>query len=118
MAKGWTELAPRTKRTREEILTEQRVKNRVARKADNMIRATKSLSLEELKKLGDLHYEENKAAEDKLLAAFEDKRVKSKIAIKQAIKIKKDRAKAAKKAKAKAEKEVAKTSQPAPAETN
>ena len=91
MAKGWTKLntvndIPTTNATEQE-------KVRKARRVDNFIRSTKSLKVEELKKAGDEHYAQQVSKEDALLDAFENKRLKSKELIKQAIKIKKDRAK-------------------------
>ena len=64
---------------------------------ENTIRNTKSLTIDKLKAEGDIAYAEKIAKEDNLLAAFDNKILKSKSAIKQAIRIKKEREAAAKK---------------------
>ena len=60
----------------------------------NLVRNTKTLKAFELKKESEELYEKAKAEEDKLLDAFDRKVVKSKNAIKQAIRIKKERTEA------------------------
>lgn len=89
MAKGWTHFAtingPEKSDKRTVIKNEQGF--------NNLIRNTKTLSVVDLKKESDELYDKVVAEEDKLLAAFADKKIKSKAAIKQALKIKKARAK-------------------------
>lgn len=97
MAKGWTSLitintAPKSAETAAQ--RRQRDKS-----FSNLIRNTKSLSVEDLKKQSDELYAKQRAEEDKLLQAFAEKKVKSKTAIKQALRIKKERAAAEKRAK-------------------
>lgn len=98
MSKTWTELStvndtPKSKATREE-------KYRKMRQVDNFIRNTPSLKVEKLKENGDLHYNQYISENEALLDAFENKRLKSKALIRQAIKYKKDKAKAEEKGQA------------------
>ena len=111
MAKGWKTLetvndTPKSNKTQQE-------KNRDRTRADNFIRSVKSLSEDELKKEAKLLYEQQQSANEALLDAFENKRLKSKNLIKQAIKLKKDKEKTEAEVKAKeAQKE---NPQPTPA---
>ena len=66
---------------------------------EKAIKNTKSLSAEDLKKESDMLYAKKVATEDSLLKAFEDKKLKSNNAIKQALRIKKEREKQNKNAK-------------------
>ena len=93
MAKGWKKIADNS--ISDGIVTRA---ERVAKdKAmSNLVRNTKTLKAFDLKKESEELYEKAKAEEDKLLDAFDRKVVKSKNAIKQAIRIKKERAEAAK----------------------
>ena len=90
MAKGWTTVETiyslkNSPETRAE-------KWRKARLFEKMMAGPK-LSVEEIRKRSVELYNKNKAEEDSLLQAFADKRLKSEKAIKQAIRIKKERAK-------------------------
>lgn len=67
--------------------------------ANVLIRNTKSLSAKDMKERSEKRYVEQKIEDDKLLDAFENKRVKSKTAIKRALQLKKERAKLEKKSK-------------------
>ena len=60
---------------------------------EKIMKTTKSLSVADLKKHSIELYNKKIEEEDKLLQAFEDKRLKSEKAIKQAIRIKKEREK-------------------------
>ena len=107
MAKEWTKLntvndPPKTHKTEQE-------KNRENRLRDNFIRATKSLNKDELKKQGELHHAQKLSADAALLDAFENKKLKSKELIKQAMVLKKAKEK-------KAAATASKDPQPTPAE--
>ena len=112
MAKGWKTLetvndTPKSNKTQQE-------KNRAKTRADNFLRSVKTLSEADLKKEGVEAYFHQKSSNEALLDAFENKRLKSKNLIKQAIKLKKEKEKAEAEAKAKeAQKE---NPQPAPVE--
>lgn len=97
MAKGWISLTTvNTAPKSAETAAQRRQRDR---SFSNLIRNTKSLSVEDLKKQSDELYAKQRAEEDKLLQAFAEKKVKSKTAIKQALRIKKERAAAEKRAK-------------------
>lgn len=85
MAKGWTKLE--TVFDVEKKSQENRIKE--DRKWSNLIRNTKIRSFEQMKKDADQHYEEQIAYENSLLEAFNNKQLKSKNLIKQAIRLKK-----------------------------
>lgn len=88
MAKGW-----KTIYTNADTTTETRAeKVRKARHFDKTIRTTETPTIDQLKRINDYNYEIKVAEEEKLLRAFDEKKVKSKAAIKQAIRIKKERA--------------------------
>lgn len=82
MAKGWIKL--------ETVNDTSAVKETAAQKRarehhfNNLIRNTKSLSAYDLKKQSEEAYEVAKAQEDSLIAAYNDKRLKSKDAIRRA----------------------------------
>ena len=59
-------------------------------KFDNLIKNTKTLTAEEMKKHSNELYDKKVAEDAKLLAAFEAKKLKSKTAIKRAIQLKKE----------------------------
>ena len=91
MAKDWTTVEtiyslknkPKTK-------AEQR---REAKTYKSLMAKTETLTVPEIKKRSAAAYNEQKAKEDNLLQAYENKKLKSENAIKQAIRIKKERAK-------------------------
>ena len=89
MAKGWKSVGNNAI-TIEKVSRKDRINK--DKKFSNLIRNTKSLRSFDLKKEGEDLYERRILEEDKLLDAFENKLVKSKNAIKQAIRIKKERA--------------------------
>ena len=91
MAKGWRNFA-----TINDLSTKEEKHTTFKReeKFRNGIKNIKILSIEDLKKESDELYDKKIAEEDKLLTAFTDKRIRSKEAIKQALKIKKIREKA------------------------
>lgn len=70
---------------------------------DTMMRSTKSKSIDELKKEGENLYAKKMAKEDSLLEAYKEKKLKSKALIREAKKIKAQRAKARAERKAKKE---------------
>lgn len=70
---------------------EERAKQ--ARAFKRLMAKTEKLSAADLKKASNEYYAEQKLKNDCLLQAYEDKRLKSKEAIKQAIRIKKEREK-------------------------
>jgi len=93
MAKGWTTIYT-NKETSKRTISER---NRMERKADNMIRNTESLSLDAMQRINDYNYEIQQLSDDRLLEAFAEHKLKSKIAIKRAMKVKRDREKASEK---------------------
>jgi len=98
MAKNWTLIY-----TNADTTTETRAeKVRKARKIDNTIRNMKSPTADQLKRESEFTYEVKTLEEEKLLRAFDEKKVKSKAAIKQALRIKRERAAAEKKKEAEA----------------
>ena len=66
---------------------------KASKKYKKLMAKTKTLSVIDMKKQSAGLYNKKKAEEDSLLEAFADKRLKSEKAIKQAIRIKKERAK-------------------------
>lgn len=91
MAKGWTTVETiYTLKNKPETLEEQRNKTK---KFKRLMATTKTLTIPELKKQSIERYNEQKNKEDSLLDAYENKRLKSEKAIKQAIRIKKERMK-------------------------
>lgn len=93
MAKNWTTIytnADETKVTKEEI-------TRRMHRFDNTIKSMKSPTYDELKRSSEIAYAVKLNEEEKLLQAFSEKKVKSKAAIKQALRIKRERAAAEKK---------------------
>lgn len=94
MAKGWITIE--TVNSIKKNAETPAQKQRRLRNMDNLTRNIKRLSIEELKKNSEELYQKQRAEEDKLLQAFAEKRVKSKAAIKQALRIKKERAAAEK----------------------
>lgn len=90
MAKNWIKIdtiyspiAPETKAER----------RRKTKRYNHLMATTKTLSAKDLKKESIEAYNENKEKENNLLKAYEDKKLKSENAIKQAIRLKKERAK-------------------------
>ena len=66
---------------------------RASKNYKKLMAKTKTLSVADMRKQSVNNYYDQKAKEDNLLEAFADKRLKSEKAIKQAIRIKKERAK-------------------------
>lgn len=97
MAKGWETIF-----TNKDTTPKNTTKNELHFK--NTIRNTKSPTIDKLKAEGDEAYAKKVEKEENLLWAFDNKLLKSKTSIKQAIRIKKEREAAAKKS---AEAEVA-----------
>lgn len=86
MAKGWTRIStvndtPKDTRTSAE-------KRNAEKKISNVIRNTKRTTYEGLVKENLVLYNEKKSREDSLLAAYDEKRLKSKEAIKEARRLK------------------------------
>ena len=79
MAKGWKSIYTNKDTTEPPNL----------KKIDKTIRSTKTPTFEQLKKEFDDAYEKQNAEDASILAAFEDKRLKSKNLIKRAIKLQK-----------------------------
>ena len=96
MAKGWSTIYTNKDTTPATTIKAERHFN-------NTIRNTPSLPVEKLKANSEAAYVKKIAEEDKLLDAFDNKLLKSKNAIKQAIQLKKEREAAAKKQKAETE---------------
>lgn len=95
----WTMVTERaTKLTTAEVSKTDKAANRI-------LKSVKRLSTEELKKTSDASYAAKVAREDSILAAYADKKLKSKALIKEAKAIKASRDKAAKKAEAKKQKD-------------
>jgi hypothetical protein len=97
MAKGWVKVV-----TVNDVDTVQGTtteKNKRMHSFNNMIRNIKPKTAFEMKKESEELYEQAKAREDNLVAAYNDKRLKSKNAIKEARAIIKARAAAKNKAK-------------------
>lgn len=94
MAKGWTRIE--TVNDNKSVETDaQKQKN--LRNFANAIHQMKSLSPEDLKKRGDENYATRIAEDEKLLDAFDKKKLKSKDAVKRALQLKKEKAKTEKK---------------------
>ena len=87
MAKGWTSIE--TIYSLKNKPKTQAEKRKEAKSYKRLMSTTKTLSVADLKKQSKEFYKQNKEKEDNLLQAFEDKKLKSKNAIKQAIQIKK-----------------------------
>ena len=101
MPKGWTTIYTNADKTTENT----RVKINRAHKFDNVIKSIKTPTYEELKREFDQIYEAKCAEDEYLLQGFDQKKLKSKKLVKQALKLKKEREKAAaKEAKKAAEK--------------
>lgn len=101
MAKNWIKIdtiySLQSPKTREERMRE-------ARNFKRLMAKTETLSAFDLKKKSIENYNQNKEKEDSLLKAFDDKKLKSENAIKQAIRIRKERMKKNKSAKQSTEK--------------
>lgn len=96
MAKGWTTVGEPINKGKHKTYNKSWNFN-------DLIRNTKSLSIEDLKKRSEEIYDKEIAEENKLLSAFNEKILKSKTAINKALRIKKERAAAAKRNKKVAE---------------
>lgn len=66
------------------IFTNRSVSKPVNKKAENIIKNTKSLSIKELKEHGEVLYAERLAKEDELIKALDDGKLRSDKLIKQA----------------------------------
>ena len=90
MAKNWIKIdtiySPIAPETREE-------RQRKTKRYNHLMATTETLSAKDLKKQSIALYNEQKEKENSLLQAYDDKKLKSEKAIKQAIRIKKERAK-------------------------
>ena len=90
MAKNWIKIdtiySPIAPETREE-------RQRKTKRYNHLMATTETLSAKDLKKKSIEAYNENKEKENNLLQAYDDKKLKSENAIKQAIRLKKERAK-------------------------
>ena len=90
MAKGWTTVETTySLKNKPETKAEQRRKTKVF----NKLMKEPTLSASELRKRSVERFNQHKLEENNLLQAYEEKRLKSEKAIKQAIRIKKERAK-------------------------
>lgn len=91
MAKNWETIETvYSLKNKPETLAERRRKTKIFNK---MMKTTPTLTAMELRKRSVENYNKKKAEEDNLLQAFSEKRLKSEKAIKQAIRIKKEREK-------------------------
>lgn len=90
MAKDWIRIDTIYKENSPKTKAEQQ---KASKKYRSLMAKTKTLPIVEIKKRSIELFNKNKAEEDSLLQAYEDKRLKSEKAIKQAIRIKKERAK-------------------------
>ena len=91
MAKDWITIETiYSLKNKPETKAEQRQKSK---RFKSLMAKTKTLSIADKRKESIALYNEHKAKEDSLLKAFEEKKLKSEDAIKQAIRIKKERAK-------------------------
>lgn len=90
MAKGWSKV-----KTVNDVIDNSTTKEKETREQSFklLIHNTKTLSIKKLKEKSDELFKVEKAKEDSLLAAFDNKQLKSKKLIKQALRIKKERAK-------------------------
>ena len=88
MAKGWRTIA-------EYGLVENKTRDRrkAIRVADTLMRTTDKLNADKLKEEGVNLFYAQKAEDDHLLDAFDNKRIKKKDAIKRALRLKKEREK-------------------------
>ena len=93
MANGWKTAFTINGSTKETISTKQE------HHFKNTIRNTKSPTIEALKAESEIAYANKQIAEQNLLEAFEQKKVKSKAAIKKALQLQKEKAAAEKKKK-------------------
>lgn len=91
MPKGWTTIYTNADKTTENT----RVKINRSHKFDNTIRATKTPTLDQLKREFDYAYEVKCLEDARLMDGFDQKKLKSKKLVKQALKLKKEREKAA-----------------------
>ena len=90
MAKGWETIETiYSLKNKPETLAERRRKTKIF----NKMMKTPTLTVMELRKRSVENYNKKKAEEDNLLQAYAEKRLKSEKAIKQAIRIKKEREK-------------------------
>lgn len=85
MAKGWTHFAS----INEATTPDKRTRIHNEQEFSKLIRNTKTLSVLDLKKESEKLYDKQVSEEDRLLDAFANKRLKSKAAIKKALKLKK-----------------------------
>ena len=106
MAKGWTTIYTNTDKTTENT----RVQINRSHKFDNTIKATKTPTLDQLKREFDIAYEVKCLEDARLMDGFDQKKLKSKTLIKRALRMKKEQEKAA--AKEAAEKKVEVTTVP------
>lgn len=90
MAKNWVTIETVNNIPKENISNNNKKKREASFRI--LIDNSKSLSIPEMKKRSQKLYEIEKAKEDNLLEAFNDKRLKSKNLIQQALRIKKERA--------------------------
>lgn len=115
MAKGWKSIGNNALSIRPSTIEEKETRKRdIIRKERNFakaIRNTPSLKAAEIEERGERRFFKRQVEEVDLLIAFEEKKLKSKTAIKRAINIKKRRAEAEKK-----EKEAALKGEKAPVE--
>ena len=88
MAKGWKTIAEFGL-----IENKTRDKRKAERIADTVMRTTVKLNAEQLKQESVDLYIKQQYKEDHLIDAFDNKRIKNKDAIKQALRLKKERAK-------------------------
>jgi len=94
MAKGWTTIETiYSLKNKPETKAEQRRKRKIFNKMMCEAEVYSNLSPQDKRKVSVNLYAENKAKEESLLKAYEDKKLKSENAIKQAVRIKKERAK-------------------------
>ena len=95
MAKNWTTIETiYTLKNKPKTKAEQRRERKIFNKLMCEAERYNNLSPQDKRKLSVSLYTKNKAAEESLLKAYEDKKLKSEDAIKQAVRIKKERAKA------------------------
>lgn len=87
MAKGWTKV-----KTVNDV-ERKKIDSKTENDFNVLIRNTKSLPAEKLKKNSEILYDKKIEEENKLLFAFDNKLIKSKEAIKRALRIKKQREK-------------------------
>ena len=95
MAKGWEHFST----VNDTPVKSEQAKKTTMKTAERIMRKTKTLSEEELKKASDKRYAEKIAREEELLAAYEEKKLKSKKLIRETRQIKARRDKEAAEAK-------------------